>query len=493
MGRMRKSCQVLSGLTGTILAVLAGCTVGPDYQPPQIEAPPQWSLPAEERVSLKAWWKTFDDPLLWQLIERADAGSLDLRAATARIEQAMAFRRYTAGGDAPMVNGVADYARSRASENGTFAFPGVSTGESELYAAGFNASWEIDLFGRVRRSVEYAQRLLEASIEDYRGAQVSLYAETARNYVELRTIQQQIQYAMENIAIQKQTLELAQNRFKAQLVPELDVLQAKQNLAVTEAEIPSLRIAEKAAINRLAVLLGMWPSELNGELSMPGPIPELTTGPGALVPAELLRQRPDIRSAERALAAQTARIGMATAQLYPAFSLTGYFELQATDFADLGDWGSRAYSYGPGLSWNLLNGGRIRRMIDIEEAATREALAGYEATVLRAAEEVENALTGYVQDTARTAALERSVEAAKQSVEMSQTLYRSGLADFEAVLISQQSLFRQQDRLAVSRGQILQRAIAIYRALGGGWDSIDAPNQSPAENESANEDQQPQS
>lgn len=471
MGNMRTwvSAAALPLVAAAGLLGLPGCTVGPNYEPPELEMPAQWSLGAEEAAQLQAWWRTLDDPLLWELIERADAGSLDLRAAVARIEESRAFLRYTAGEDALLVDGTGSYSRSRLSEHGSLSVQGLDPEETELYATGLGASWEIDVFGRVRRSVEYAQSLLEASVEDYRGVQVALYAEVARNYVQLRTIQEEIRLALENIEIQRKTLELTENRFKAELVPELDVLQARQNLANTVAEIPSLRIAERAAVNRLAVLLGTWPSELQGELVGAADIPVLLEGPGAVVPAELLRQRPDIRSAERLLAAQSARIGIATAELYPAFSLTGAFELQGTDFSDLGNWASRAYSYGPGFRWNLLNGGRIRSLIDIEEAATEQSLAAYEATVLGAVEEVENALTGYTQEMSRRDALEESVEAAKQSVEMSETLYRSGLTDFQTVLDSQRVLFVSQDRLAVSHGEVLQRVIGIYRALGGGW------------------------
>lgn len=469
MGSSKLLFCVLAGLS--LLLGLSGCTVGPNYEPPEIAVPPQWSQPVESPAQLQAWWRTLDDPVLWELIERADAGNPNLRAALARIEESRAFRRFTAGEDAVFVDGTGSYSRNRPSENGSLSVQGLDPQETELYAGGFGASWEIDVFGRVRRSVEYAQALLESSIEDFHGVQVSLYAEVARNYVDLRTIQEEIQYALENIEIQQKTLELTENRFKAELVPELDVLQARQNLANTIAEVPSLRIAERAAVNRLAVLLGTYPGDLQGELFGLGNIPVLREGPGTVVPAELLRQRPDIRSAERLLAAQTARIGIATAQLYPAFSLTGAFELQGMDFSDLGNWASRAYSYGPGFRWNLLNGGQIRSLIDIEEAATVQSLAVYEATVLGAVEEVENALTGYVQETARREALEESVEAAKKSVEMAETLYRSGLTDFQTVLDSQRVLFVSQDRLAVSRGAILQQAIGIYRALGGGWQS----------------------
>ena len=452
------------------LVLLSGCTVGPDYTPPETAVPDAWTqeLTVQDANDIAEWWKTFDDPLLWSLIERAQTGSPDVRAAIARIDESRAYRQYTAGDRLPVVTAGGDYTRSRSSGNTLASFPGALK-EHGQYGAGFDASWEIDVFGRIRRSIEYADGLLGSAVEDWRGVQAALSAEVAANYVELRTIQEELRYAMENIEIQQKTLTLAKDRFDAELVGELDVTQARQNLANTEAQVPTLQIARRQAINRLAVLLGTWPGELERELVDEAPMPALMSEPGVLIPAELLRRRPDIRSAERALAAQTARIGMATADLYPSFSLSGYFELQGTRLSHLGNWDSRAYSYGPGFRWRIFARDQIRSMIAVEEARTRQLLAAYESTVLQAVEETENTLTGYVQETVRRDALIRSVEAAKKSVEMSESLYKSGLTDFQTVLDSQRSLANQQDQLAISRGLILQRVIGLYKAMGGGW------------------------
>jgi NodT family efflux transporter outer membrane factor (OMF) lipoprotein len=458
------------GLVLTLLLTAGGCTVGPNYARPELPLPEQWSgaeaTAAVDDAAIRQWWTTFDDPVLTALIERSDAGNLDLTAALARIDQSRALYRFAAGENVPTIDATGSYTRSRASANGL----GVIPGENSFYAAGVDAFWEIDLFGRIRRSVESARADLEQSVEDYRDVRISLYAEVARNYIDLRTAQTRLQYAVSNIDIQKKTLDLTQNRYDAEIAPELDVSQARLNLANTESEIPSLRIAETAALNRLSVLLGTTPHALREELSRPERLPTVQPALAAGLPAELLRRRPDIRSAERALASQTARIGIAEARLYPSFSLVGTLELQAAQFSNLGDWSSRAYAFGPGVRWNLFDGNRLRSLVNVEEARTRQLAAAYEASVLRAVEEVENALVGYVQEQERAAALRRSVEAAQQSVEMVQVIYTNGLTDFQNVLDSQRSLSLQQDRLAISEGLILQQVIGLYKALGGGWD-----------------------
>jgi len=457
------------GVVLTLLLAAGGCRVGPDYARPELQMPSQWSgsemAAPVDLEAIRQWWTTFDAPVLTSLMERAEAGNLDLQVALARIEESRALRRFAAGENAPIIDATGTYTRSRASANGL----GVIPGETSLYTAGVDAFWEIDLFGRIRRSVESAQGVLEQSIEDYRDVQISLYAEVARNYIDLRTAQMRLQYAVANIDIQRKTLELTQNRYDAQIAPELDVSQARLNLANTESEIPSLRIAETAAINRLSVLIGTTPHTLREELARPERLPTAQPVLSAGLPAELLRRRPDIRSAERALASQTARIGLAQAQLYPSFSLFGTLELQATQFSNMGDWSSRAYAFGPRVRWNLFDGNRLRSLVNVEEARTRQLAAAYEASVLRAVEEVENAMVGYVQEQERAAALRRSVEAARASVEMVQVIYTNGLTDFQNVLVLQRSLSLQEDLLAVSEGRILQQVIGLYKALGGGW------------------------
>jgi NodT family efflux transporter outer membrane factor (OMF) lipoprotein len=461
----------------TLLLFMAGCMVGPDYVRPDMELPDHWSgVEGSKEVNgeqLRQWWTAFDDTTLLSLLERADEGSPTLEAAVARVEQSRALRAYAAGEKVPNVDAVADYTRSRYSANTLSAIPG----EHDLYSAGFDASWEIDLFGRVRRSVESAQARLEQSFEDYRDTRLVLYAELARNYIELRTLQARLDYARTNIEIQQKTLELTQNRFDVDLVPALDVSQARLNLSNSESEIPVLRIAEARAINRLAVLTGLTPGALRDELLVSAPLMDLSRIPAGGQPAELLRRRPDIRSAERALAAQTARIGLAEAQRYPSFSLSGTFELQAVNTNSMNDWSSRAFGFGPALRWNIFDGNRLKSLVAVEQARTRELAAAYESAVLRAVEDVENALVSFEQQRYRTESLKLSVEAARDSLEKVETLYRNGLTDFQNVLDVQRSLSLQQDRLAVSEGAALQQAVAIYKALGGGWDADISQNE----------------
>ncbi|MHC4594363.1 MAG: efflux transporter outer membrane subunit [Planctomycetota bacterium] len=355
------------------------------------------------------------------------------------------------------------------SENGSVSIFGLGADQISYHSAGFDSSWEIDLFGGIKRSVESSQAFLEASIEDYHDVMITLYAEIARNYVELRTTQTRIRFAVQNIHSQRETLRLTEDRFKAGIAPELDVTQAMQNLANTESEVPSLRSAETQATNRIAVLLGEFPQTPQDELQTDRPIPIPSKSIQVGLPADLLRRRPDIRQAERQLAAQTAKIGVATADLYPSFSLTGTFHLEALELSNMGDLSSRAYSFGPSLRWNIFDGNRIRNSIRIEEARTEQARVRYERKVLSAVEEVENAITAYMQESQRLRALERSNAASEKSVELVQSLYKNGLTDFQNVLDMQRTLFLQQDKLATSQGQVGLNLIRIYKSLGGGW------------------------
>jgi NodT family efflux transporter outer membrane factor (OMF) lipoprotein len=456
-----------------VFGFYAGCTVGPDYQQPALELPEGWTdQEAKTAVSdevLKTWWTVLNDPVLNGLVESVSSDNPDIREAYYRIEESRALRDYAAGEYYPGAAFSASYTRSRESGNMAFSFLGLQE-EQGRYSSGFDAAWELDVFGGIKRSVQSAQASLEASVESFRAVQTSLYAEVAGNYIELRTAQMRIQYAFENIRIQQETLALTENRFKAGIAPELDLSQARQNLANTEAQVPSLRLAQIQAFNRLAVLLGRYPQDFDRDLKMPGtiPVPASENLP-AVLPADLLRQRPDIRLAERQLAAQSARIGIAVAELYPSFSLAGSFYLTGEQFSDLGRWSSRTYSYGPGLRWRLFEGGRLRNLVRAEEARTEQWLAGYERTVLTAVEEVENALAAYAQESQRQEALQRSVQASEDSVRLVQSLYRSGLTDFQNVLDAQRTLSSQQDTLAVSQGAVVLDLIRIYKAFGGGW------------------------
>ncbi len=469
-GLRAAGCVVLFASLSTV-----GCTVGPDYKQPDVLMPDAWhqeltrGLDAGE-ANLQTWWTSLQDPVLDGLIERAAAGNLDLKEAFGRVQEARARRGIATGEWFPDLDAIGSAQRNRISEDFLPPTPDLERNDN-FFGVGVDATWEVDVWGRIRRSVESADAALQASTENYRDVLVILYAEVALNYVEVRSLQARIRYAQANVQTQRESLTLTKDRLKAQIAPELDVRQAELNLSRTESIIPTLRILETAAVNRLGVLLGEFPSALRSELQMESPIPNPPALIGVGIPGELLRQRPDLRRAERELAAQHARIGAATADLYPRFSLLGTFALEATQIGDVFDASSSyAFSIGPSVRWNLFDGGRVRNNILAQDALTMQALARYENTVLRAIEEVENAIVGYAQESDRRDALGRSVTAAQESVKLVKTLYRTGLTDFQNVLDMERSLFVQQDEFAASEGAAVQNLIRIYKALGGGWD-----------------------
>lgn len=461
-----------------LLAVFAGgCAVGPNYERPAVNLPDTWTTytasGAGDANELTKWWKQFNDPVLDELMALAWQNSPTLEQAFIRVLESKTRRDQAAGVYWLDVDGTGSYRRSRTSEN-SYEGQFMSNNDAfDTYSVGIEAGWEIDLFGRISRSVESAEYRFEADIEDYRAVLVALYAEVARNYVDIRTAQARIDYARKNLEIQRETLELTQSRYDAGIAPRLDVEQAKTNLANTESEIPMLRKAEAAGIHRLAALTGRYPSTLGIDLKSWGAIPSISGALPDAIPGDVLRQRPDVRKAERLLAAQVAKIGYAKADLYPQLSLTGNFHLTGKNFGDLGKWSSRGYGFGPAFHWNLFDGDRVRNQVRIEELRTLAAYHAYEQAIFEAVEDIENAGAFTVQDQRRLEALERSTESAAKSVELVETLYRNGLTDFQNVLDSQRTLSAQQDNLAAARGQIAQDWIGIYSALGGGWGEPD--------------------
>jgi NodT family efflux transporter outer membrane factor (OMF) lipoprotein len=461
-----------SGLVPALL-LLQGCMVGPDYVPPDTQMPDRWGQELSEGLSqgdadLRTWWTSLDDPTLDRLIERATSSNLDIKQAVARIRQARAQFGIATGEIAPSIDAEGQVQTSRVSNNVAGVAPPQSRTDT-FYSLGVDSSWEIDLWGRIRRNIESADASIGAQIEDYRDVLVVLYAEVADTYVQIRTLQARIVSALDNVRTQQGALELTVNRNRAGLAPDLDVRQAELNLATTQSFVPTLRAALAQNVNLLAVLLGAFPSALQAELAQDGPIPSPPSEVVVGLPTELLRQRPDIRQAERQLAAQTAQIGVATADLYPALSLSGAFAFESFSSSDLFQWKSRAFQFGPTVRWNIFDAGRIRNNILLQDAVTEESLASYEQTVLSAVEEVESAMAAYVQEVQRREALQRSVTAARASVSLVDTLYRSGLTDFQNVLDTQRSQFSQEDALAESRGLVTQNLIQLYQALGGGW------------------------
>jgi NodT family efflux transporter outer membrane factor (OMF) lipoprotein len=466
-----------------------GCTVGPDYVKPRMDVPSRWSeATASEAASGPAdvarWWTLFQDPRLDVLIEQAVQSNNDLKLAEARVREARALRGVVAADAYPDVTASGSYRRIRRSERSSPSASATSSSSvgnlsgsntQDLFDAGFDASWEIDVFGGIRRSVEAAEADIGASEENLRDVLVSLLAEVARNYLQLRGDQLRLSIAAENIRAQQQTLELTQARYDAGLSNELDVAQAKAQLAGTEAQVPRLESSARQAIHQLGVLLGKDPGALLAELSEQTPIPfgppEVPVG----LPSELLRRRPDVRRAEQELAAATARIGVATADLFPKFSLTGALGQQSVNFSDITLPESRFYSFGPSISWPVFAGGRIRANIRVQDARQEQAVILYEQSVLNALKDVEDALVAYAKEQQTRKSLKESTEATRKAVDISNELYSQGLVDFLNVLINQRALFQSQDSLAQSDQLVSQNLVALFKALGGGWEVPPSP------------------
>jgi NodT family efflux transporter outer membrane factor (OMF) lipoprotein len=415
---------------------------------------------------LAAWWKTLNDPELSKLIERAVARNRDLKKAEARVREARARRGLSKAGLYPTLDATGSAARSRGSAD---IGPTATT---DLFSAGLDASWEIDLFGGVRRSVEAADADLQAAGEDLRDTLVSLLAEVGLNYVDLRTGQARLAVTEASLKSQEETHRLALWRFQAGLGDDLAVQQARYNLENTRAQIPTLRTAISEAKNRLAVLLGEAPGAVHAELSKPEPVPSLPPEVAIGVPADLLRQRPDVRKAERQLAAQTARIGVATADLYPKLTLSGAIGLQALTFGGLFNAANTFSSGSSGLTWRIFDAGAIRKNIEIQSALQEQSLIAYESAVLAALEEAENAILAYAQEQRRRQSLAEATRSAQAAAELAEIKYRAGLIDFTTVLEAERSLLSFRDQLAQSDGAIVMNLVKLYKALGGGWTAL---------------------
>lgn len=472
-----------------ICILLAGCTVGPDYRAPKTQMPESYgqykNAPATRPVSLSQWWKTFDDPTLDSLIVKALESNQDLRIAEARVREARALRNIAGAAQWPNVDVSASYNRTRRSENisgfngagGAPSSGGAGGGafnfgprDDDFYQAGFDATWELDIFGGVRRSLEAASADLAAVEENRRDVLVSLLAEVARNYLELRGLQRQRAVALANVESQRQTLELSTSRFKAGVANELDVKRSEALVATTESAIPALEASIQRAIHRLNVLEGRQPEstliDLTNDAKLPSAAGQVPIG----LPSDLLRRRADIRRAERELAAATARIGVATADLFPKFSLTGSIGQQSSDLSDLAKSSSTFWSLGPTFRWPIFTAGRIRQNIKMQNARQEQAAARYEQTVLLALEDVENALVNYGKEQDRFRFLDAAVKANRRSVEMASELYNRGLIDFLSVLEAQRALFASEDQLITSEKSLSSYLVALYKSLGGGWE-----------------------
>lgn len=471
-------------LIGAMMASIAGCKVGPDFAPPVVNIPEVWNQELPENAELApqnelidtSWWTVFQDPTLDRLVYEAANSNLDLRQTGSRIMEARFARGVIAGGLFPAVESRTAYTRNQISTNGNpFGFtsgslpnfPGFAP--FDLFSTGFDASWELDLFGQVRRSVEAADAEVGVAVEDHRAMAVSLFAEVASNYVDLRTIQEQIKIAADNARVQEETEKLTKDRFNAGNTTILEVSQATSILRNTQATIPSLQSQLRAVMHRLCVLRAEFPHDLGPELGA-APIPKAPSEIQLNLPVSLIRQRPDVRRAERQIAAQTARVGVAVADLYPDVSLLGTFNWEAVDAANLFEGGSVSYRLtGPSIRWKIVQFGRIRNNIRVQDSRLEQAMLRYETTVLRSLEEVETALNAYVELQQRLKLLDQADEAATQAEELARTRWSEGAESYQTVLDAQKFRLVVQEQRVSTRGNVAQRLISLYRALGGGW------------------------
>ncbi len=475
-------CRLWSGLRGMSFAaaafaylLLAGCAaVGPNYSPPKPDVPAQWSTPVDSgslrQTELARWWRQFNDPVLDGLIAQALAANLDLATARAQLREARAQRDLAAAGLAPSVDASVSASRSKSS-----AEAGSGTSRN-LYSAGFDASWEVDVFGGLRRGAQAAQADLDASVASLHDVQVSLVAEVAVNYVDLRTAQRRLAIANSSLALLRETYDLARWRMQAGLASELDVAQARTELESAQAAVPALRTSVVEARHRLAVLLGLNPGELGARLGSAGTIPVLRHAVTVGIPADTLRQRPDVRVAERRLAAQTARLGEAEAARYPSFKLSGSIGLEALTLSGLGSGDAGTRSLLGSITAPIFDAGRIRANIGVQDAKLEQARLAYRAAVLKALEEVENSLAGVANASERRVRLERAAASAQDTLLIARQRYSSGLTDFLSVLDSQRTLLNLEDELASSAGALATAQIQLYKALGGGWSPTAAPD-----------------
>jgi len=460
--------------------------IGPDYTRPAAPVAEDWietndsirTEPADD----DAWWTVFDDPVLSNLVETAYRQNPSLRAAGVRVLEALARRGIAVGTLFPQVQeGFGSYQRAQLSENR--ALPAaVDSGFSD-WQLGFDAVWELDVWGRLRRNIESADASVLASVADYDDVLVSLIAEVASNYIQLRTFEEGLAVTRANVEIQERSFDIADSKYRDGAVSRLDSLQAASLLEDTRSQIPVFESNIRQSTNTLCVLLGIPPRDLQDILKGEKPIPSPPASVAVGVPADLLRRRPDVRRAERALAAQSAQIGVAKADLLPIFSLTGTIELAAEDFADLFKGDSFEGFGGPSFRWAILNYGRIANNIRVQDARYQALVGDYEDTVLRAQGEVENAIAAFLGARRQVDHLTLSVDAAQDAVEVADIQYREGAADYTRVLNTQQSLVVEQDRLVRTRGTVALSLTALNKALGGGWDLRAGENFVPQESE----------
>ncbi len=453
-----------------------GFKLGPNYKRPVVPVAPDWidsSDPSivHDRCAQAAWWRVFNDPMLEQLILTAYQQNLSLRTAGLRVLEARTQRRIAAGNLFPQSQQFfGQYARNQLSTEAAnvFAFPGFARVFDD-WQTGFDLSWEVDVWGRLRRSIESADAAIDAEVETYDDILVTLIGDVAASYIELRGFDERLRLAENNVEIQQGSLDIAQARFDQGRTASLDVEQAKTNLAETRALIPALQEGRRVTLNRLAVLLGMTPYRLEPLLAARGILPDAPEQAVVGIPADLLRRRPDVRNAERIIAQQSAQIGIAEADLYPQFGINGEIKLNSQSFNDLFDTSSTAGFVAPGFRWNILNYGRLVNNIRVQELRFQQSIVNYENVVLDAHREVEDAMVQFLRSKERTAELRKSAEAASKSVDLVRIQYTEGATDFGRVFVLEANLVRAQDNLIAAQADIAIALTRVYKALGGGW------------------------
>lgn len=417
----------------------------------------------EAPTNLAQWWQSLNDPQLTELIDEALQENLDLRKAQSRLRETRAKRTVADAGRYPSVTASGSASRSQSSEE-------IGSGDTRnAFSAGFDASWEIDVFGGVRRSVEAAEADLESGGANLDNTRVSLASEVALNYVEVRALQTRLGIARANLASQSETLQLTDWRAQAGLVSSQDVEQARSNREQTRAQIPGLETSLAESEHRLDILLGRAPGTLHTRLAATDNLPTVPAQIAVGIPADTLRQRPDVRAAERKLAAETARVGAAEAARYPSFTLSGSIGLEALTLGALGNGGGATSSLLASITSPVFNAGRLRAQVEIQDAVREQAQVSYEQAVLTALQEVENALVALTRNRERVEALAIAAESARNAAEFARQRYSAGLIDFQSVLDTERSVLSAEDSLASSRADSVLALIRLYKALGGGW------------------------
>lgn len=472
--------------TCAILLLLTGCETKPKVQTPKAHVPAGWNEPVAHGVvvdstAVREWWKTFQDPTLDTLVERAGRANLDLRLAAERVTEARAARGVSKSALLPSVATSGGYTRVRGGIAQGLNRAGVVSGspasrssllapfETNIFQLGFDASWELDFFGGLRHGVDAATADLRATEEGERDVLVTMLAEIGRNYLELRGTQKRLQIVRSNIETQQQTLDLTRVRYRAGLATDLDVARAAAQLATTQAAIPSLQESQARGAHRLAVLLGEEPGALRAELEKQGPLPLVPSSIPIGLPSDLLLRRPDVRQADAEIAAATARLGVARAERFPKFALTGLMGRQGTSVGGLTLGAGNFFSFGPGVRLPIFTGGRIRSNIAVQDARLQQAATQYESVVLKSLEDVENALAAYSREQERRTKLQQAVDESRRAVGLANELYLRGLGDFLSVLEAQRSRYELEDELAKSETSVVVNLVALYKAVGGGW------------------------